>query len=195
MEYEIFVSGIGGQGIQLVAKVLAVAATEEDRHVMLNGVYGGEMRGGKSLATVVLGAQPLKALPVTARASAAIVLHRNFWDEPYQRLRSGALLLADADIAPHLSVLPTQTLISVPATRIAREIGNPMVMGMVLMSAFNAVTGLVSQARLREAMVRLVPPYRAQHVVANERAIEAGAAAVVPLSHRIDLDGMHRSVA
>jgi 2-oxoglutarate ferredoxin oxidoreductase subunit gamma len=188
VEYEIFVCGIGGQGIQLIAKMLAVAATAEDRHVLLNGVYGGEMRGGNSLSTVVLGARPLRALPVTARASAGVVLHSKYWEAPRSRLRSDALIVADTEIVDQLSPEKTQTLIAVPATRISREIGNAMVAGMVLMSAFNALTGLVSQEQLRAAMLRLVPPYRAQHISANEQAIVAGANAVVSMSSRVDLD-------
>jgi Pyruvate/2-oxoacid:ferredoxin oxidoreductase gamma subunit len=186
MEYEVFISGIGGQGIQLIAKMLAVAATAEDRHVMLNGVYGGEMRGGMSLATVVIGARPLRALPVTANASAAVVLHSKFWEAPRIRLRPGSLIVADAEIIEHLSPEHMHTLIPVPATGISREICNPMVAGMVLMSAFNTLTGLVSQDQLRAAMKSLVPPYRAQHIAANEQAILAGANAVVALSRRVD---------
>lgn len=189
MEYETFVSGIGGQGIQLISKMLAVAAMENDRHVMLNGVYGGEMRGGKSLATVVIGSRPLRALPVTAQAAAAIVLHPNFWDAPSQRLRPDALILADSEISAQLAPLPTQSFIEVPATRLAREIGNPLIGGMILMSAFATVTGLVTAAQLTAAMRSLVPAHRAQHIATNEKAIEAGAAAVAPLSHRVDLDG------
>jgi Pyruvate/2-oxoacid:ferredoxin oxidoreductase gamma subunit len=167
--------------------MLAVAATAENRHVMLNGVYGGEMRGGNSLATVVIGAQPLRALPVTASARAAVVLHSKFWEAPRSRLRPDGLIVADTEVAERLSREQTQSLICVPATRIAREIGNEMVAGMVLMSAFNVLTGLVSQDQLRAAMLRLVPPYRAQHIAANEKAIASGADAVVPLSRRVDL--------
>lgn len=196
MEYEIFVSGIGGQGIQLIARMLALAATAADRHVMLNGVYGGEMRGGKSLATVVIGARPLRALPVTAHASAAVVLHSKFWDAPLSRLRPDALIVADSEIAEQLPRHESHRLVQVPATRIARDLGNPMVTGMVMMSAFNALTGLVSPAQLRDAMLQLVPPHRAQHVAANEQALSSGAAAVTPLEMRVELDrGERRSVA
>ena len=196
MEFEVYVSGIGGQGIQLVAKTLAMAATAEDRHVMLNGVYGGEMRGGKSLATVVLGNRPLRALPVTASVSAAIVLHQKFWDEAQPRLRPDAFVVADSEIADQLSLRATQPLISVPATQLSRDIGNPMVAGMVLLSAFNALTGLVKADELVSAMRALVPPYRAQHIAANEQALLAGSTAVIPFAQRVDLDGSNdRSAA
>jgi 2-oxoglutarate ferredoxin oxidoreductase subunit gamma len=188
MEYETFVSGIGGQGIQLISKMFAVAAMANGRHVMLNGVYGGEMRGGKSLATVVLGLEPLRALPVTAQASAAVVLHGNFWEAPRERLRANALILADSEISAQLTTEPGQTFVEVAATRLAREIGNSLVGGMILMSAFATATGLVTTEQLLVAMRSLVPPHRAQHLAANEQAIHAGAGAVEPLSHRVVLE-------
>ena len=48
MEREVIITGIGGQGIQLMAKVLAQAANRAGKQVMLFGIYGGMMRGGSS---------------------------------------------------------------------------------------------------------------------------------------------------
>jgi hypothetical protein len=42
LEREILLSGIGGQGIQLAAKSLAVAAMREGRRVLMFGTYGGQ---------------------------------------------------------------------------------------------------------------------------------------------------------
>ena len=52
MEREVIITGIGGQGIQLMAKVLAQAAHDEGRNVMLFGIYMGMMRGGPSDSTI-----------------------------------------------------------------------------------------------------------------------------------------------
>jgi len=41
MERELMLTGIGGQGVQLAAQVIARAATLEGRSVMFFGVYGG----------------------------------------------------------------------------------------------------------------------------------------------------------
>lgn len=195
MEYESYFSGIGGQGIQLIAKTLALAATAEDRHVMLNGFYGSEMRGGISMSTVVIGNAPLIALPVTANVGAAVVLHHHFWETPHSRLRDGSLLVIDAEIADHLPPMPEHRLVQIPSTKIAREIGNPMVSGMVLMSAFNAMTGLVQTQSLLEAMRELVPPYRRQHIEANEKAIIAGADAGHGYSYPVDLGAVSEDMA
>jgi 2-oxoglutarate ferredoxin oxidoreductase subunit gamma len=174
VEYGIFVCGIGGQGVQLVAKMMALAASNEDRFVMLNGAYGGEMRGGKSMATIHIGDQPLHALPVAAHAGAAVVLHHRFWSDPSSRMDPDALLVIDPETAGDVEPAPGQTVIAIPAAGIASEIGTPLVAGMALISAFNTVTGAVAHQSLQEAMRKLVPAHRAQHIERNARAIDAG---------------------
>ena len=59
MEREVLITGIGGQGVQLAAQVLARAATLEGREVMYLGLYGGMMRGGNTDSTVVVGDGPI----------------------------------------------------------------------------------------------------------------------------------------
>jgi Pyruvate/2-oxoacid:ferredoxin oxidoreductase gamma subunit len=54
MEREILLTGIGGQGVQLAANVLAHAALDEGRDVQLFGSYGGMMRGGNTDAELVV---------------------------------------------------------------------------------------------------------------------------------------------
>src|SRR5262245_25279538 len=64
MEREIIFTGIGGQGIQLMAKVLAQAAAGDGKQVMLFGVYGGAMRGSASESTLVIGDEAIQAPPI-----------------------------------------------------------------------------------------------------------------------------------
>lgn len=187
MEHEIYLSGIGGQGIQLAAKIFALAAMGEGRQVMLNGFYGFEMRGGISLSTLAIGDGPLQALPVAAKVGSAIAMHHQYWEKPLGRLRPGALVLTDDAVLARLPVMPDHTVVAIAASEAAKEIGNPMVMGMVLMSAFAAATGLVLCNSLIAAMEQVVPSYRRQHIEANRRAIEAGALAITPLSHVLPL--------
>ena len=66
MEREVVFTGIGGQGIQLVAKVLAQAAAVEGKHAMLFGIYGGAMRGSPSESTLVIGDEEIQAFVIPA---------------------------------------------------------------------------------------------------------------------------------
>jgi 2-oxoglutarate ferredoxin oxidoreductase subunit gamma len=175
VEFSVLVTGIGGQGIQLLSKVLALAATDQGRHAMLSAEVGGEMRGGPSLSSVVIGDEPVRALPILERADAVIVSHHRFAAGPLTRLDSGGLCLINSSIVD-TSVLPAHArVVEVAATGIAKELGATQASGLVLLGAFNAICGLVEPQRLVAAMERLLPPYRRQHAPVNASALERGA--------------------
>ncbi len=79
MERELLITGIGGQGVQLAAQVLARGATLEGREVMYLGLYGGMMRGGNTDSTVVVADAPILAPPVVSHAWSAIAMHDDYW--------------------------------------------------------------------------------------------------------------------
>jgi 2-oxoglutarate ferredoxin oxidoreductase subunit gamma len=175
LEHELFISGIGGQGAQLMGKILALAGIAEGRYTQLTGEYGGAMRGGSTVASVVVGAERLKALPVVSEGGAALALHHHFFaDAVVPKLRPGSLVVAEAGVAPHLPDLSAHRVLTVPAAAIAAELGSPQATGLVMLSAYAAITGIVGVESLVAAMKQVVPVYRRQHVEVNERALRAG---------------------
>src|SRR5687768_16646280 len=177
MQTEVMLTGIGGQGIQLCAKTLAIGATDEGRQAMLSAHYGGEMRGGQTEASVVVGDGPLRALPILPSAWSAFVMHPKYWAPVQAKLRPGGVVVAngtlieDGDLGDDDGDRAT---FLVPAGDIAAGLGAPMSAGLVLLGAYAAVTGLVGLDALIAAMARLVPPYRSQHIAKNEAALRAG---------------------
>jgi 2-oxoglutarate ferredoxin oxidoreductase subunit gamma len=176
---EVVITGIGGQGIQLMAKTLALAATRSGLQAMLASEFGGEMRGGPSQASVVTDDHQLRALPILPSASSAIVMHHKHSDFALDRLEPGGLALVNSSVADPAAVRDAD-VIAVPALDVARAAGAPNAGGFVMLGAYVMVRQIVTVAALGSAMKELVPPYRAQHISANLRALEAGAAQVVP---------------
>ncbi|MBS4751936.1 2-oxoacid:acceptor oxidoreductase family protein [Nocardioides sp. zg-ZUI104] len=179
-EHALMLTGIGGQGIQLVAKTLASAFTRQGRFAMLGAEYGGEMRGGPSQATVVVGDAPLRSLPVVARAHSAILFHDRFCAPTLERLSHDGLCLVNGSVVDEPVAADRPRRIAVPATATAKEIGAPQTAGFVLLGAYVHLTGdalgpLVPLDVLGEAMVELLPPYRRQHAASNHEALAAGA--------------------
>lgn len=179
-EASIVLSGIGGQGVQLLAKVLARAALAQGKHAMLASEYGGEMRGGRSFASVVLGEGPLHALPVIEHADSAIVLHHLHWRESDHLLRPGALVVVEQEAAGEivpagLARDPARRYLEVAARRCAEQVGSAMGAGFALLGAYCAITGAAAIDGLVAAMAASTPPYRQAHVAGNERALRAGA--------------------
>jgi Pyruvate/2-oxoacid:ferredoxin oxidoreductase gamma subunit len=167
------ITGIGGQGIQLAAQVLARAATLEGRSVMYLGLYGGMMRGGNTDSTVVVGDGPIEAPPVVSRAWSAIAMHDEYWAPLEPKLRPGGLVLVN-DATFTTEITAPVTVLRLPATNVAADLGNPLGGAMVMLAAYAATTGIVECDTLIEAMRASIPPYRTQHIEANERALAAG---------------------
>ena len=126
MERELLLTGIGGQGVQLAAQVLARGATLEGRHVMLFGVYGGAMRGMNTDATVVVGDGPLQSPPLISHTWSAIGMHDKFWEPMARKLATGALVLVnDADVRDARSTRAATGCFDVPGDRHRRRARQP----------------------------------------------------------------------
>jgi Pyruvate/2-oxoacid:ferredoxin oxidoreductase gamma subunit len=100
----------------------------------------------------------------------------------HAKLRDGAVVVLNSTVFQADVARDRFRVFAVPATTMAAELGNPLGASMVITGAYSAITGLVGIDACVEAMRDSVPPYRQQHVAANEAALRAGFAAVDPLS-------------
>jgi Pyruvate/2-oxoacid:ferredoxin oxidoreductase gamma subunit len=182
MERELLITGMGGQGVQLAAQVIARGATLEGRHVMLFGVYGGAMRGMNTDGTVVVGDAPLQAPPLVSHTWSAVAMHDKFWTPVEPKVRQGGLVLVNEATFETPLDEDRYRVLRVAATDMAIELGNEMGGSMVMVGAYIGVTGLVGLDATVEAMRQSIPSYRRQHIQANEVAIRAGFETVEPLA-------------
>ncbi len=182
MEREILLTGIGGQGVQLAAQVLARAATLEGRSVSALGLYGGMMRGGNTDSTLIVADRAIEAPPIVPRAWAAIAMHDEFFAPIEPKLRPGGVVLVnDSTFAG--TIHADVTVHRVAATDTAVALGMPLGASMVMVGAFIAATALVGIDAAVEAMRRSIPSYRSQHIADNETALRAGLDLLAPNTH------------
>lgn len=174
MEREIFISGIGGQGIQLAARTLALAGIAERRDVLVFGTYGGSMRGGPTDATVVIGSGPLLTPPIVDQASYLLLMHHHSWAELKPKLRHDAVILVDTSVFRGELEFPGGTVAELAASDIATHMGMGRSATMLALGAFAALTGIVGLESLLEAAGQVLPSYRAKHADANAAALQAG---------------------
>jgi 2-oxoglutarate ferredoxin oxidoreductase subunit gamma len=177
---DVIFTGIGGQGVQLCSKVLANAAVAAGRHVMLSSYFGGEMRGGRTEATVITRDQPVVDLPpIVPKLEALIVLHPAFLADALPRLVAAPLVVTDAWAWDDPSEPPPPArVVPVPAREIAADLGAPVAAGLALVGAFAELTGVADDDQLSAATRQLVPPHRVAALEANLAALTAGAEAV-----------------
>jgi Pyruvate/2-oxoacid:ferredoxin oxidoreductase gamma subunit len=176
LERALLVTGIGGQGVQLAAQVLARAAIAQGLEVQLFGSYGGMMRGGNTDATLVFADRPIEAPPTVSAAGSAIVMHPEHAEPVLRRIAPDGLLFVNAtvfDVMPEPAAFGAVT-IAIPATELAVDVGNVMAASIVMIGAYAAVTGLLTLDALVAAVAQALPPYRKQHIALNERALRVG---------------------
>ena len=94
-EREVLLTGIGGQGVQLAAQVLARGAVLEGRDVLLFGVYGGAMRGMNTDGTVVVGDGPIQSPPLLSTTWSAIAMHDRYWAPIAPKVRDGGVVVVN----------------------------------------------------------------------------------------------------
>ncbi len=174
MDRELLLTGIGGQGIQLAAQVIARAALNDGRSVQMFGSYGGMMRGGRTDATIVVADSAVEAPPTVHDAWSAIVMHAEYAGPILGSIRAGGIVLVSADVRDVPLDRDRTTVVDVPATEIADTIGNRMAACMVMVGAFAAATDLVSLDSLGSAVPESLPPYRTQLAEVNVAALRAG---------------------
>jgi 2-oxoglutarate ferredoxin oxidoreductase subunit gamma len=182
MEREAILIGIGGQGVQLAANVLARGAMLEGRQVSVISVYGGEMRGGKTVTTVVFGDGPIESPPLVSRAWSAVELHPRYWTEAADKISDKGFVLYNQDLCGAEHEGKSYRKIPLAATQLAKELGSDALAAMVLAAAYAKLTGVVGLESAKQAMRELVPPYRKQRIAENERALDAGFGAIEPLA-------------
>jgi 2-oxoglutarate ferredoxin oxidoreductase subunit gamma len=178
VEREVLFSGIGGQGVQLCARVIASAAMLDGRHVQLFGSYGGMMRGGNTDATLVIGDQPVESPPTVNGAWCGVLMHHEYASTAVRRVVHGGLLFVNSTVWETALELDGHVVVEVPATEIAIDLGNQLAAGMVMLGGIVSATRLVGLQSLHDAARASVPAYRSQHIELNQRAIDAGASAV-----------------
>jgi 2-oxoglutarate ferredoxin oxidoreductase subunit gamma len=179
MERAVVITGVGGQGIQLAAKLLAEAALREGREVMTFGVFMGMVRGGSSESTVVLADAEIVSPPIVPEVWGVVALHPGGLDRLAPKVRPGGVLVVDAGLVPAAPAWEGVHRVALPATALAQAAGTPVGASMVALGALAAATGLVAVEALEAALADVLPPHRRAHAERNARCLRAGAEHVV----------------
>lgn len=174
-ERSCILTGIGGQGIQLAGQVMARAALSDGLHAQLFQNYAGLMRGGQTEASVVFDRSAVRAPSVLGSTWSAIVMHHEYWDQVRARIEPGGVVILNTSVVPAaLAAGLDATVVEVPATDLAVDLGDILLASMVLLGVHSAVTSMLSVESLEEGLQAALPAYRAERAVAGFAAIEHG---------------------
>jgi 2-oxoglutarate ferredoxin oxidoreductase subunit gamma len=92
------------------------------------------------------------------------------------QLKPGGILIAEQELV-HIDKMPSDIRVyGVPATRLAEELGRKVVLNIVMVGFFGAVTNLLDPDALRKAVADSVPPAMQKlNLQAFDKGFEYGA--------------------
>jgi Pyruvate/2-oxoacid:ferredoxin oxidoreductase gamma subunit len=175
VERQVIMTGIGGQGIQLISKLLAQAAIREGRQVMTFGIFMGMIRGGSSESTVVIADDAIVSPPIVPKAWAVLAMHPEGLPGLAKKAEPGGVLLYNSTLVTRPPAWDGVREIGVPATEHAKAMGQVMGASMIALGAFAGATGIVSLAALQGALGDVLPPHRRKLIDTNARCLAQGA--------------------
>lgn len=169
---EIRITGLGGQGVILLGYVLGkAAALYGDRHAVMTQSFGPEARGSACSAQVIV-AEDRIAYPYAIRPQYLIALSQEGYDLYVGECAEDASVFLDGDLVePHAGA---RKHLTVPATRIAEEVGRRLLLNMVMLGFFGRHSDLLDDAAFRSAIASSVPKGTDEmNLTAFERGWEA----------------------
>ncbi len=136
--------------------------------------FGPEARGGACSAQVILSDNPV-LYPYVTRPDILVVMSQEAYTLFSPQIKDNGILIIEEDLV-RIDHLPAGVRVySIPATRIAEEIGKKMVLNIVMVGFFGAVTGVLDPDALRKAVAASVPEaYRDLNLKAFNRGFDYG---------------------
>jgi 2-oxoglutarate ferredoxin oxidoreductase subunit gamma len=186
---EIRIAGFGGQGVILSAIVLGKACSiHQGQFATMTQAFGPEARGGACSAQLILSDMPV-LYPYVTQPEVLVVMSQEAYTKFGPELKDGGMLLIERDLVRITDVPKQESIYSVPATRIAEELGKRMVLNIVMVGFFTAVTRLLEVDAVRKAVADSVPSsFRELNLKAFEKGYEYGVAALASGPSRPDLE-------
>lgn len=175
MQSEVMFAGFGGQGILLSGKLLAHAAMEEGHEVAWVPSYGPEMRGGTAYCTVVISDRPIGS-PVIKNPTHLVAMNRPSLEKFAHEIKPHGIILINSSLITIEADRPDCDVLKVPATDLAKKLGNARAANVVAISAFVARSRIVQIETLKKCVeneFKRKPKLIPMNMAAVEAGIEA----------------------
>ncbi len=153
---EIVITGFGGQGIVLAGQIVGKAASLGDhKESTLTQSYGPEARGGACSAQVIISDGAIH-YPYVRRPDILACMSQGGYDKYAETLKDGGIMIIDQDLVQNAEV-KADNFFTIPATRIAEELGRKMMANIVMVGFVTAVTNAITVESARETVTGSVP--------------------------------------
>ena len=174
MKKEIIISGVGGQGVLSMGKILAYSGLMEDKEVTWMPAYGPEQRGGTANVTVIVSDERISS-PILSKYDIAVVLNQPSLEKFEPKLKSGGILIYDGFGIINPPTRKDITVYRIDAMDKAAEMKNGKVFNMIVLGGLLKVAPVVSTKGVEKALFKTLPERHHGLIPLNMQAVDEGA--------------------
>lgn len=135
--------------------------------------YGAEVRGGTANCTVIV-SDELIGSPVVLNPDTLIVMNEASMYKFLPRLKEKGIFIFDSSLIKNTVEKNDIKILGVPATEISSKINTTKSANMVLLGAFIAVTGLLDESYVLEAIEKSMSGKNKKIIEDNKKALIKG---------------------
>lgn len=155
---EIQIAGFGGQGIILAGIVVGKAAClHEGKYATLTQSFGPEARGSACSAQLIISDEPV-LYPYLSGLDILVAMSQEAYRRFSPNLHAGGTLVLEEELVKPDKLGGRVQVHKIPATRLAEELGRRLVLNIVMVGFFTAVTALLGPESVKKAVADSVPP-------------------------------------
>ncbi len=153
--FEIRFSGLGGQGIITLGKVMGQGlALGHGYNVTQTQSYGPEARGGSSKCDLVISSHPI-SYPKAESLDVLVALSQEACNTYYPYLKPGGALVIESDLVKQP---PTNQFLGLPYTSLAKDkVGIAQAMNTVVLGSLSFLLPFIHQATMRKSLEAILP--------------------------------------
>lgn len=169
----ILLGGYGGQGVQTLGRLLAVAFTEAGKQVAFVPDYSGSMRGGISNCSLIVSDKEIGS-PILKDPDILIALNEGAKRAFESRIVPDGTLIYNADLVKCPPERRDILAAGIPANTLAEQCGSAKAVNVVILAFFTRVSCLIPAAAMKKTVERELNAAKPLFTELNERAFAAG---------------------
>ncbi|RPH97917.1 MAG: 2-ketoisovalerate ferredoxin oxidoreductase [Calditrichaeota bacterium] len=167
----LIMAGFGGQGILMLGVALAQAGMQAGYQVSWIPSYGPEMRGGTANCHVNLSEHRVGS-PLISKPTVLVAMNLPSLEKFEESVIPGGLIIYDKSLINESPTRSDVTVMAIPATEMADQLGNTRVANMIILGAYVAFSGIMSIQAVKESLPLIIK--RKNLIPLNETAIDKG---------------------
>ena len=154
---EIRIGGFGGQGVILSGFIIGKAsAIFDNRFATMIQSFGPEARGGACNAQVIISDTPV-LYPYITIPDILVIMSQEAYNKFGSNVKRGGTILFESDLVKVDDIDKSLKVYSIPATHLAEELGRKIVLNIVMVGFFTAVTNIVCYDSIKKSILDSVP--------------------------------------